>query len=60
MAKILIGLRNQVYADYIAYCLSSFGYEVKVVDSGINILHLLFDEFWDIAIIGVMCYFLVS
>jgi hypothetical protein len=40
--KILIGFRNCVYADYIGYCLSMKGHEVKVVDSGMDIVHLLF------------------
>lgn len=50
--KILIGFRNCVYADYIGYCLSMKGHEVKVVDSGMDIVHLLFFQNWDIAIIG--------
>ncbi len=53
MAKILIGLRNQVYADYIGYCLRMQGQDVKVVAGGMDIVHLLFSQNWDIAIIGI-------
>lgn len=50
--KILIGLRNRVYADYIGYCLRECGHEVRVVDGGMDIVHLLCSQKWDIAIIG--------
>lgn len=53
MTKILIGLRNRVYADYIGYCLRMQGQEVKVVDDGIDIVNMLFSKDWNIAIIGI-------
>ena len=53
MSKILIGLRNRVYADYEGYCLRMQGQEVEVVDDGIDIIHLLFTRNWNIAIIGI-------
>jgi CheY-like chemotaxis protein len=51
--KILIGLRNHVYADYIGYHLRSLGHEVKVVDDGKDIVNLLFSQDWNIVIIGI-------
>lgn len=51
--KILIGFRNHVYADYIGYCLRTSGHEVTVVDGGMDIVHLLFTQEWDIAMIGI-------
>lgn len=53
MSRILIGLRNRVYADYIGYCLKMQGQEVEVVDDGIDIVNLLFSKDWNIAVIGI-------
>lgn len=53
MMKILIGLRNHVYADYIGYNLRLLGHDVKVVESGIDIIDLLFIQDWDIVIVGI-------
>ena len=51
--KLLVGLRNHVYADFIAYNLRLLGCNAKVVEDGIGIVDLLFGQDWDIVIIGI-------
>lgn len=52
--NILIGLRNNVYADYLGYNLRLLGHEVKVVEDGIDIVDLLFSKDWDVVIVGIL------
>ena len=51
--KLLVGLRNHVYADFIAYNLRLLGHDVKVVKDGLEIVNTLFAQKWDGAIIGI-------
>lgn len=52
--KFLIGLRNHVYADYLAYNLRLLGHDVIVVVAGSDIINLLFKQKWDVVIIGIL------
>ena len=52
--RILIGLRNHIYADYIGYNLRLLGHEVIVVEGGSDIISLLFNQNWDIVIVGIL------
>lgn len=52
--NILIGLRNNVYADYLGYNLRLLGHDVKVLEDGIDIVDLLFSKDWDIVIVGIL------
>lgn len=51
--KVLIMLRNRVYADYIGYHMTKVANEVKVVDKSQEVIPLLLNQHWDIAIIGI-------
>lgn len=52
--NILIGLRNNVYADYLGYNLRLLGHDVNVVEDGLDIVDLLFSKDWDIVIVGIL------
>ena len=52
--RILIGLRNHIYADYVGYNLRLLGHEVIVVEGGSDIISLLFNQNWDIVIVGIL------
>lgn len=52
--KFLIGLRNNVYADYIGYNLRLLGHDVMVVEGGSDILDMLFRQNWDVVIVGIL------
>lgn len=52
--RILIGLRNHIYADYIGYNLRLLGHEVIVVEGGSDIISLLFNQNWDVVIVGIL------
>lgn len=51
---MLIGLRNRVYANYIGYNLRLLGHEVMVVEGGSDIINLLFNQNWDVVIVGIL------
>lgn len=51
--KVLIMLRNRVYADYIGYHIKKIANEVTIVDKSQEVIPLLLHQHWDIAIIGI-------
>jgi len=55
--RILIMLRNRVYADYIGYHMKKLANEVKIVNKGQEVLPLLVSQHWDIAILGVSSFY---
>jgi|WetSurMetagenome_2_1015567.scaffolds.fasta_scaffold147467_1 hypothetical protein len=50
---VLIMLRNNIYANYIGYHIKKLANNVMIVNNNNEIVQLLTQKHWDIAIIGI-------